>query len=70
VAERPLLSFLGRGVAGRADLVAACNERFGVDLDSDGCDLTGVDRVAVAALGLLAGLEECRVKPSVMRLGH
>jgi len=51
-------TFLGRGVATKADLVGACNDRFGVALDLEGCDVTGVDRVALAALGLLAGLQD------------
>ncbi len=49
--------FTGRGVASKADLVAACNDRYGVNLDTEGVEITGIDRVAVAALGLLAGLE-------------
>jgi len=48
--------FTGRGVASRADFVGACNEPFAVNLDPASCDVTGVDRVAVAALVLLAGV--------------
>ncbi len=47
----------GRVIASKADLAASCNESLGANLDPGGCDVTGVDRVAVAALGLLAGLE-------------
>ncbi len=48
----------GRGVARKSDLVPAANALLGLALDPAQAELTGVDRVADAALGLLVGLEE------------
>jgi hypothetical protein len=47
----------GKGNAGKPAVIAGCNEIFGVGLDSDDYENSGVDNVADAAICLLLGME-------------
>lgn len=47
----------GRGNSGKEDVIAAANTVFGLDLDAEGYENTGVDNIADAAFCLLLGLE-------------
>lgn len=47
----------GKGNAGKPEMILACNQIFGVDLDPQGFEATGADNMADAAFALLLGLE-------------
>lgn len=48
----------GKGNAGKPDMIRACNETFGSDLDAESFETTGADNVADSAFVLLLGLEQ------------
>lgn len=54
--------FVGREAATMADLVAACNARLLTTLNPAGREKSRVNRVAVAALGLVAALSESTLR--------
>jgi hypothetical protein len=47
----------GRGNANKEQVIVACNEFFGVNLDVEGYEVTGTDNIADAAWCLVTGLE-------------
>ena len=48
----------GLGNASKEKMIAACNKKFGVDLDADGYASTGHDNIADAAFVLAIGLSQ------------
>lgn len=48
----------GKGNAGKPDMIKACNESFGANLEVEGYETTGVDNIADSSWVLLLGLEQ------------